>query len=147
MLAREAEVLARARAVSDSAPLDDAALRALYAVPSGAIVARLAVARAQTEPADRARALAAERGLAGPFARMGDRAGQLWWVGAGGGRLALRIEGALGALRRPEALRVVPDSAEAERLLGADPAGGAGSGRSRPSARSTRRASAAPGPG
>lgn len=129
MRAPEAEALAEARRVGDSAPVDDAALRALYAVPSGAIVARVAVSRAQTLPADRARAIADERGLAGPFARMGDRSGLLWWVGSGGRRLALRIEGALGALRRPEALRVVPASAEAERVLGRERGAGAGRGR------------------
>ncbi len=117
MLGREAEVLARARRVTDAAPPEDAALRALYAVPSGAIVARVPVSPAQTLPADRIRAVAAERGLVGPFARMGDRSGQLWWADRGGRRLALRIEGALGALRRPSALRLVPASEEAERLL------------------------------
>ena len=121
MLAREAEVLARARRVTDSSPLDDAALRALYAVPSGAIVARVSVSREQTLPADRIRAAAAERGLVGPFARMGDRSGQLWWVDRGGRRLALRIEGSLAALRRPTALRLLPASEEAERLLRAPP--------------------------
>ncbi len=125
MLAPEAEALARARLVRGSSPVDDAALRALYAVPSGAIVARVTVSPAQTRPADRVRALATERGLAGPFARMGDRSGLLWWAGAGGRRLALRIEGALGALQRREALRVVPASAEAERVLGALPDAGA----------------------
>jgi hypothetical protein len=126
MLARESEVLARALRVTDSAPVDDAGLRALYAVPSGAIVARVPLARAQTLPADRLWALAAERGLAGPFARMGDRSGLLWWAAAPGRRLALRVEGALGALRRPAALRLAPASAEAERLLAPGAARGAG---------------------
>ena len=117
MLARESEVLDRARRVTASAPVDDAGLRALYALPSGAIAARVALSPAQTLPADRLQALAEERGLAGPFARMGDRSGQLWWAGAPGRRLALRIEGAVGALRRPAALRLAPASPEAERLL------------------------------
>jgi hypothetical protein len=126
MLARESEVLARARRVTDSAPVDDAGLRALYAVPSGAIVARVPVARAQTLPADRLQAFAAERGLPGPFARMGDRSGLLWWAGSPGRRLALRVEGALGAPRRPAALRLAPASEEAERLLAPGAARGAG---------------------
>lgn len=117
MLAREAEVLERARRVTEASPLEDAGLRALYAVPSGAIVARIPLAPAQTLLADRIHAFAAERGLVGPFARMGDRSGLLWWADASGRRLALRIEGALGALRRREALRLSPASAEAARVL------------------------------
>jgi hypothetical protein len=123
MLAREAEALERARRVSEASPVDDAALGALYAVPSGAIVARIPLAPEQTLPADRIQALAVERGLAGPFARMGDRSGLLWWADASGRRLALRIEGALGALRRRDALRLTPASAAAVRLLGARDAG------------------------
>jgi hypothetical protein len=122
MHALEAEALGRARGIGDGAPVDDSALRALYAVPSGAIVARVDVSSERTRLADRARAVAEERGFAGPFARMGDRSGQLWWADAGGRRLALRIEGALAALHRRDALRVVPASREAERLLGAEPA-------------------------
>jgi hypothetical protein len=118
MLARESEVLERARRVTAGGPLEDAGLRALYAVPSGSVVARVALGRAQTLPADRIQALAAERGLAGPFARVGDREGLLWWADAAGRRLALRIEGAGRALRHPAALRLVPASREAEALLG-----------------------------
>jgi hypothetical protein len=118
MLARESEVLERARRVTAGSPLEDAGLRALYAVPSGSVVARVALARAQTLPADRIQALAAERGLAGPFARVGDREGLLWWADPLGRRFALRIEGAQRALRSPAALRLVPASQEAEALLG-----------------------------
>lgn len=123
MLSRHAAVAARASRVTDASPLDDAGLRALYAVPSGAIVARVPVSRSQTLPADRLRAVAAERGLAGPFARMGDREGLVWWAGGGGGRLALRIEGAQGALRNPAALRLSPASAGSRRILAAQDAG------------------------
>ena len=121
MLSRHAEVVARASRVTGSSPVDDAALRALYALPPGAIVARVPLARSQTLPADRLRDIAAERGLAGPFARMGDREGLLWWAGGARQRLALRIEGAPGALRNPAALRLSPASAEARRIL--DPEG------------------------
>jgi len=122
MLAREADVLARARRVSDASPLEDSALRGLYSVPSGAIVARVRVSREQTRPADLLQAAAEERGFLGPFARMGDRVGQLWWADGAGRRLTLRIEGSLPALERPAALRLVPASPEAQRLLGPAPA-------------------------
>jgi len=128
MLSRHAAVVASAGRVSDAAPLEDAALRALYAVPSGAIVARIPVSRSQTLPADRLRAVAAERGLAGPFARMGDREGLLWWAGGVGGRLALRIEGAQGALRNPDALRLSPASPGSRRILAPDDATPQGAG-------------------
>jgi len=117
MLSSHAEIVARARRVTDSSPVEDVALRALYAIPPGAIVARVPVARAQTLPADRLRAVAAERVLAGPFVRMGDREGLLWWEGEPGRRLALRIEGAQRAVRKPAALRLSPASAEARRIL------------------------------
>ncbi len=117
MLSRHAEVVERARRVTESSPVDDVALRALYAVPSGAIVARISLTRSQTLPADRLREVASERGLAGPFARMGDREGLLWWAGSVGRNLALRIEGAQAALRKPAALRLSPASAEARRML------------------------------
>jgi len=124
MLARESEVLARARQVSDAQPLDDAALRALYAVPAGAIVARVPLAAAQTRPSDRLAALAAARGLPGPFVRVGDRGGLVWWLDPPGRRLGLRIEGAGDARRHPGALRLVPASRAVEGLLGAPgPAG------------------------
>lgn len=117
MLSSHAAVVARARRVTESSPVEDVALRALYALPSGAIVARIAVSPSQTFPADRLRAVAAERGLAGPFARMGDREGLLWWGGEAGRRLAVRIEGAHAALRKPAALRLSPASPEARRIL------------------------------
>ena len=117
MLSRHAAVVERAGRVGDASPLVDAALLALYAIPSGAIVARVPVSLGQTLPADRLRALAVERGLAGPFARMGDREGLLWWAGWGLGRLALRIEGAHRALNDPEALRLLPASPAARWIL------------------------------
>jgi len=117
MLSSHAEIVAQARRVTESSPVEDVALRALYAIPPGAIVARVPVARAQTLPADRLRAVAAERVLAGPFVRMGDREGLLWWEGEPGRRLALRIEGAQRAVRKPAALRLSPASAEARRIL------------------------------
>jgi hypothetical protein len=128
MLSSHAAVVARARRVTESSPVEDVALRALYALPSGAIVARIAVSRSQTLPADRLDAVAAERGLAGPFARMGDREGLLWWGAEPGRRLAVRIEGAQAALRKPDALRLSPASPEARRILAppADALPGAG---------------------
>ncbi len=121
MLSRHAAVVARAGEVTESSPVEDVALRALYAVPSGAIVARIRVSREQTLPADRLRSVAAQQGYAGPFARMGDREGLLWWADGVGRRLALRIEGAARALRDPGALRLSPASAEARRVLGGGP--------------------------
>lgn len=118
MLSRHADVVARARRIGETSPVDDDALRALYALPSGAIVARIGLPAGGSAAADRLHRVADERGLAGPFARMGDRAGLLWWAGGDGRRLALRIEGANAALRNPASLRLAPASAEARRILG-----------------------------
>jgi hypothetical protein len=121
MLAREAGVLERARQVSETAPLEDTALRALYAVPSGAVIARVGLRPEQTAAADRLGALAAARALAGPFVRSGDREGLLFWLEPAGRRLGLRIEGAGDAPRRPAALRLVPSTRGVERLLASPP--------------------------
>jgi len=128
MLSSHAEIVAKARRVTDASPVEDVALRALYSIPSGAIVARVAVAKTQTLAADRLRAVAAERALAGPFARMGDREGLLWWGGEPGRRLALRIEGAQRAIHKPAALRLSPASAEARRVLAPQPEEAPGDG-------------------
>jgi hypothetical protein len=122
MLARESEVLARARRVEAGAPLDDAALRALYALPSGAIVAARELPPGRTALADRLAALARERGLAGPWLRAGDHSGLLGFSDAAGRRFAVRIEGSRRALADPAALRLAPASRAAEALLA--PAGG-----------------------
>ena len=119
MLARESDVLERARAVSASAPLEDAALRALYTVPPGALVAMLHLDAAQTRAADRLAALAGARSLAGPFVRVGDREGLVFWLEPVGRRLGLRVEGLGDVRRRPDALRLVPASRAVEALLGA----------------------------
>lgn len=142
MLARESEVLAQARRIEAGAPLDDAALRALYAVPSGSIVAERDLPRERTALADRLAALARERGLRGPWLRAGDRSGLIGWADAAGRRFTLRIEGARRALRDPAALRLAPASRAAEALL--RPVGGYTGARSGEDLRMTASAMLAP---
>jgi len=128
MLSRESAVLARARRIEAGARLEDAALHALYALPSGAIVAARELPRERTALADRLAAAARERGFAGPWLRAGDRGGLLGFADATGRRFGLRIEGARRALRDPAALRLAPASRAAEALLAR--AGGYTGGRS-----------------
>jgi hypothetical protein len=60
-------------------PFADASLAALYALPSGCVMAVTRVARSRTDLVDRMAALAGRGRLAGPFVRVGDTAGRVFW--------------------------------------------------------------------
>jgi hypothetical protein len=98
---------------------EDAALRALYALPSGLVVERVRLDADQTAPADRLRDIARRLGFAGPWLRVGDREGLLYWRDERGARVKLRIEGLRQSRHEPGALRLVPGP-RARKLL--DPA-------------------------
>ena len=97
--------------------LRDETLRALYSVPSGVVVGRLAAPRGRTQPVDRLLALARTGSLKGPIARMGDREGQILFRDRDGAAYAIWLRGVAAALAgRPEDLLVMPGP-RAERLL------------------------------
>jgi len=60
-------------------PFADASLAALYALPSGCVLAMSPVSRVRTELVDRMAALAERGRLAGPFVRVGDTAARVFW--------------------------------------------------------------------
>ena len=64
-------------------------LRALYAIPSGTVLARLSVAPERTRSARLLGSAAISLGLSGPFVRAGDRSAEIFWRGASGRRYAL----------------------------------------------------------
>lgn len=100
--------------------LRESALRALYALPSGAIIRRDSVSPVRTELADRLAALARAQGLAGPFARTGDRSARLFFVPGPGEEAGLGVPDLAALWRRPERLVLLPD-ARAKALLDAAP--------------------------
>jgi hypothetical protein len=112
VVSRDRDVVRRiARRVLDGGRLDDPTLRALYRLPPGVAVGRVAagdVARAVW------RALAARArtgGWDGPFVRVGDRSARLFWRDAGGGEVGIDVP-RWGPVRRGEReLVLLPDAA------------------------------------
>ncbi|MBW2289907.1 MAG: hypothetical protein JRG90_19060 [Deltaproteobacteria bacterium] len=94
----------------------DATLRALYALPSGAVVQRVPVKGYQTAPVDRMAALARKHDFSGPFVRVGDVDGGLLWRDPSGTRFAVRVDDVRGVLRGSQMLWLEPTIATTELL-------------------------------
>ena len=88
----------------------DPSLRALYALPSGAVVASAPVDRCRTDLVDRMARVAEENHLDGPFVRVGESAGRIFWRDDKGTDYGLVIAKVREALRDPAKLLVVPES-------------------------------------
>lgn len=97
-------------------PLRESALRALYGLPSGAVVRRVAVSRARTEPLDRLLTLARSRGYAGPFVRSGERSARIFVVTGPAEEAGVAVTDLAALERAPERLALVAD-ARASALL------------------------------
>jgi hypothetical protein len=98
-------------------PFSDSTLSALYAVPSGTVLRRLALRREHTEPVDRMLAIGRRLELVGPLVRVGDTEGLIAWYDPDTGAPAsLRLGGLEQARTRPERLTIEPSSS-AQRLL------------------------------
>jgi hypothetical protein len=117
--ATDAVRLAGERVMAGKA-FDDAAVGALYAVPSGSVVGRLPLAKHHTSPVDRLIAIGRRRGLIGPLVRVGDEEGRIAWLDPQGRAVSLRLSGLRQALRDPARLAIEP-SARARALLEAEP--------------------------
>jgi hypothetical protein len=90
--------------------LDDPALAALYALPSGTVLARDPVAAARTQLVDRMARVAEREALAGPFARVGDAVARVFWRDPGGVEYGLQVGDLEKVLRDPGAVVVLPES-------------------------------------
>ena len=98
-------------------PFSDPTLSALYAVPTGTVLRRLALRREDTEPVDRMLAIGGRLELVGPLLRVGDDEGRIAWHDPDSGAPAsLRLGGLDQARTRPERLTIEPSSL-AQRLL------------------------------
>jgi hypothetical protein len=84
MLRSVDEVRLAARRLLGGEPFRDAAVAALYRVPSGVVVDRRTLPEGRTEEIDLLRVAARERHLAGPVVRVGDRGARITWHGADG---------------------------------------------------------------
>lgn len=115
------EVRRIARGVRAGRALRDDGLRALYALPSGAILAR-APADSDSESTVRVFAeLARARGWAGAFSRAGDRSAELWWRMEDGRRVWLRAAREPRGTRWPTPLAIVANTAARDALREAIP--------------------------
>lgn len=114
------EVRWAGRTVLAGQPLDDPTLRALYALPSGTLVARGEVGLAETDSVDHLSAVAARVGLHGPTVRVGDAAGQVLWRDDAGNPYGFQIPQIRAVLEDPAAFRLLP-SERTTRLLNGTP--------------------------
>jgi hypothetical protein len=87
----------------------DPTLRALYALPSGTVVASMPVDPWRTDLVDRMARLAEQAGLDGPFARVGESAARIFWRDAEGREYGLMIPDLARTLRDPRRVVVVPE--------------------------------------
>lgn len=110
------DVTLRGRALLKGEGARDPTLRALYALPSGAIYRRVPVSPARTEPLDRLAAVAAQRGFRGPFVRVGDRDGRVFWRDETGEEYGITVTDVKRLLREPEKLVLMPEAAARELL-------------------------------
>jgi hypothetical protein len=104
------------RSVMAGEPVEAAELQALYAVPTGSVLARFAVGPARTAAVDRLASLAPARGLAGPYAQVGDRVARILWRDALGAEYAATIWNLAEVLRSPGAVAVFPEPRAADLL-------------------------------
>jgi hypothetical protein len=87
----------------------DASLRALYALPNGAVVASAPVDRCHTDLVDRMAKLAEANDLDGPFVRVGESAGRIFWRDAKHLEFGLVLARTRQALADPSKLVVLPE--------------------------------------
>lgn len=110
VMVREVEKIPRAgAALLAGASFSDPTLRALYQLPSGAVLSSTPVEAWRTDLVDRMARLAEREGLDGPYARVGESAARIFWRDARGAEYGLIVIRVTEAIRRPETTRIVPE--------------------------------------
>lgn len=110
VMTSEVEKIPRAgRALLAGEPFRDPALRALYRLRNGAVLSRTAVEPWRTDLVDRMARLAEEHRLDGPFVRVGESAGRIFWRDEQGAEYGLVVVRLRELLRDPRRLEVVPE--------------------------------------
>ena len=111
VMVRETERIARAgRGLVAGDGFRDPTLRALYALPNGAVVSSAPLDRCRTDLVDRMARLAEANQLDGPFVRVGESAGRIFWRDPKGLEYGLVLARTRKALRDPAKLVVLPES-------------------------------------
>jgi hypothetical protein len=111
VMVRETERIAHiGKALLAGDGFHDPSLRALYALPSGAVVASTPIDRCRTDLVDRMALVAEQNHLDGPFVRVGESAGRIFWRDDKGTEYGLVIAKLHESLRDPTKLLVVPES-------------------------------------
>jgi hypothetical protein len=111
VMVRELErIVRRGAALLEGERHGDATLRALYALPNGAVVTRVPVEAWRTDRVDRMAALAESAGLDGPFARVGETAARVFWRDPKGQEYGLVVPKLREVLRRPASVLVIPEA-------------------------------------
>jgi len=87
----------------------DPALRALYRLPSGAVLSRTAVEPWRTDLVDRMGRLAEQHRLDGPYVRVGESAGRVYWRDEQGAEYGLVVVRLRELLRDPRGVEVIPE--------------------------------------
>ncbi|MBW2713974.1 MAG: hypothetical protein JRC77_09515 [Deltaproteobacteria bacterium] len=102
MTANRDEIVLWSRAVLRGEQKVDPNLRALYALPSGSVLAIKPLAREQTALIDGFVAMAKDKGYQGPYLRVGDQSARLVWEGAQGGQAGFILLKPQSSLLHPE---------------------------------------------
>jgi hypothetical protein len=105
------EVTRRGRRVLGGAPWEEPTLRALYAVPSGTVLSRVSISLQRTESFTALAALAEERAMMGPFARVGDGEAELFFVTRDGEEFGVEILAPAEVVKHPERMALLPEPA------------------------------------
>ncbi|HME73445.1 MAG TPA: hypothetical protein VKM54_26820 [Myxococcota bacterium] len=105
------EVTRRGRRVLGGALCDEPTLRALYALPSGTVLSRIAISPFRTESFDALAALAEERAMAGPFVRVGDGEARIFFVTKGEEELGVEILEPARVVKHPQRLALLTEPA------------------------------------
>jgi len=96
-----------ARGLRAGGPFREPTLEALYRLPSGVVLARHPVPRVRTSPLDDW--IARSSGLEGPFVRVGDRSGRIFWRTGQGAERGFTLTSVVTARAHPERLLLLGD--------------------------------------
>ena len=110
VMVREVEKIPRiGAALLAGARFADPTLRALYQLPSGAVLSNTPVEAWRTDLVDRMARLAEQESLEGPYARVGESAARIFWRDPRGAEYGLIVIHVTEAIRRPATTRIVPE--------------------------------------
>jgi len=114
------DLTSRGGRVLAGAPCAEPTLQALYALPSGTVLSRVALSPFRTEPFDALAAFAEQRAMMGPFARVGDSEARIFFLTQDGEELGVEIPEPEKVVRHPGRLALVTEPAARRALESAE---------------------------